>query len=162
MISKLKIYIKELESKIQLLESENKLLSIKADENLLLKNEYVEVNIQNNDIKNRARKQRNVIAEIAADGVIHSGSIDQAFNKLTEKMADVLEVKRASIWLFAAEDTELCCSSLFDSELKKHSSGNVLKVEDYPRYFKAIHKDSRIYVYDAVNDLRTSEFSNDY
>ncbi len=112
--------------------------------------------------KERARKQGYAIARIVEDEVISSGNTSGSFQKLTEKIAEALQVDRASIWLFSDDKTFMRCASLFEKHSNKHSSGAILNYTDYPRYFQALHLESRINADDAQNDPRTSEFTEGY
>ncbi len=112
--------------------------------------------------RERARLQRNAIARIAEDEVISFGDVTASFHRLTEEIADAIQIERASVWLFSEDKTILRCMSLFESKTKKHSSGEILSHADYPRYFESINRESRIYASDAQNDPRTSEFKEGY
>ena len=112
--------------------------------------------------RERARQQRNAIARIAEDEVISSTNTLGAFQRLTEEIANAIQVSRASIWLFSDDKTVLRCVTLFDSEAKRHTSGVMLTAADYPLYFEAINNESRISTSDVQNDPRTSEFKEKY
>ena len=110
----------------------------------------------------RARRQRNAIARIMEDEIISFGDLTSSFQKLTEEVAAAIQVERVSIWLLSDDKTGLQCISLFENKTKTHTSGTILKYTDYPRYFEAINRESRINADDAQNDLRTSEFTEGY
>jgi len=110
----------------------------------------------------RAREQCNAIARIAVDEVISFGDLKDSFQRLTEEITAAIRVMRASIWLLSDDKTELQCISLFDNETKKHSSGAILNYKNYPRYFEAINRESRINAGDAQNNPSTSEFTEGY
>ena len=112
--------------------------------------------------QDRARIQRNTIARIAVDETISFGSLADSIKSLTEEISLAMNIERASIWLFSDNNTLLECKALFEKETRRHSSGTLLKCEDYPRYFEALHHESRINAGDAQNDPRTSEFSAGY
>ena len=112
--------------------------------------------------RERARKQRNAIARIVENEVISSGDFSASFQKLTEEITDAIQVDRASIWLLSDDKTVLRCISLFEGKTKKHNSGAILSCTDYPRYFEAIHLESRINADNAQTDQRTSEFTEGY
>ncbi len=112
--------------------------------------------------RERSRAQRNAIARIAEDEDISSGNLTDSFEKLTEEITDVIQVERASIWLLSEDKTALRCIALFENTTKKHSSGASIKSADYPHYFEAINKETRISAADAQNDERTSEFAQGY
>ncbi len=112
--------------------------------------------------RERASQQRNAISRIVEDEVISTGGISESFQELTEQISGAIQVDRASIWLFSDDKTVLRCVSLFENNTKKHSSGAILSYTDFPRYFNAIHLESRINADDAQSDPRTSEFTESY
>jgi PAS domain S-box-containing protein len=112
--------------------------------------------------KERARFQRNAIARIVENEVMSIGDLPGSFERLTEEVSYAIQVDRASIWLLSEDKAVLRCISLFENQSKKHSSGSILRYEDYPRYFDAIKHDKRINSEDAQNDPRTNEFTKGY
>ncbi|BFM10556.1 hypothetical protein R50072_07090 [Simiduia litorea] len=110
----------------------------------------------------RAQAQRNAIASLAADDDYASGDIQRVSRRLTKILSEVIQVERASIWLFSSTGEHFDCIALFDAGVTQETAGVRLVVRSFPRYFDALKKDSRIYANDAENDLRTSEFSEIY
>jgi len=140
------------------------LLIIQA-KNKSLKNDIIERKLAGEALlqsQGRTRLQRNAIARIALDEVIAFGTLTQSLNRLTEEVASAIRVSRASVWLYTEDKAALQCSSLFEAEANRHSSGILLKSDDYPRYFEAIKRESRINADEAQTDLRTSEFAEGY
>ena len=83
-------------------------------------------------------------------------------NKATELSARALQVERVSVWLFNEEQTQLICADLYLKDLDKHESGAVLKVKDYPEYFKAIYSGKFLVANNAREDVRLDEFNDAY
>jgi len=83
-------------------------------------------------------------------------------HKATELSAKALHVERVSIWLFNEDRTLLTCADLYLSKSHQHESGMVLKVKDYPEYFRAITKGEVVMVDHAREDDRTREFTDSY
>ncbi len=112
--------------------------------------------------RDRARQQRSALALLAVNHPAASGDLAAVVRRLTEVSASVIQVQRASIWLFAKMQEELRCLDLFEAGAGRHSEGAVLSTADYPRYFQAICSDSRIFAADARTDPRTSELDEGY
>lgn len=110
----------------------------------------------------RAKKQRAALAKLVLDDVVVAGEIPAAFKKITEVLADTVDIERASIWILDGEGSELNCLSLYEAGKKKHSSGPVLKTKEIPTYFQAILDESRIYSENAMQDSRTVELTDNY
>jgi PAS domain S-box-containing protein len=112
--------------------------------------------------RERASMQRNSISRLAVDEVISQGDLAKSFHRLTEEIAVAMVVERAGIWLFSDDQKSLHCNSLFDLKTKNHIPGSLLNCTDFPRYFEAIQKESRVNANDAQNDPRTCEFTEQY
>lgn len=110
----------------------------------------------------RARKQRAAIASLVLNKSIMESELLTSFQTVTRIIAETIGVERASIWLLNEDSSELKCLSLFESAANIHSSGAVLYVNEFRKYFDAIIADSRINAHDAQNDSRTVELLNNY
>jgi PAS domain S-box-containing protein len=109
----------------------------------------------------RLQVQQAALLEILSRGIPTSGMAD-AFRALTEMATRVLQVRRASVWLFDEERKRLVLSDLFDSEAGTHESGAELTARDYPAYFAALRSTRAIVARDARSDPRTREFGSGY
>jgi len=112
--------------------------------------------------RERAHRQRDAIARIVGDEVISIGNLSDSLQRLTKEVAEAVQVERTSVWLSSHDKSQMKCILLFDNTEKTHSSGTVLSSTDYPRYFTAIKRESRINAEDAQNDPRTSDFNQNY
>ncbi len=112
--------------------------------------------------ESRARQQRIAIASLATKDVLSSGNIDATKQMLAETLCTVLQVERSSVWLLSDDGAALTCIELYEAASKRHSHGTILQTKNFPRYFEAIHNESRIAADDARTDSRTSEFAGEY
>ncbi|MBP0013839.1 MAG: response regulator [Roseofilum sp. SBFL] len=103
-----------------------------------------------------------VLSELAGDSQLHKGDLNQSLPKLTEAIAQILKVDRTSIWLIEPESTLWYCADLFIPALGSHTQGDLLPIQDYPRYAQALKTQNVISVNDACNDERTSELKETY
>ncbi len=110
----------------------------------------------------RAIAQRQALAELTLNESITEGNMDNALGRMTEIMSGALNVARASIWMLSEDHSELRCLALYESSLKKRSSGAVLDAGAIPQYFKSLIAESRIYAADARKDARTKDLTESY
>ena len=82
--------------------------------------------------------------------------------RLTEILAEVIEVERAGIWLFTPDQADLKCLDLYERGPARHHSGLSLPVRNYPDFFAALEKERVIEAGAALTDPRTREFNEGY
>lgn len=82
--------------------------------------------------------------------------------RVTQLVADTLEIERVSIWLLDEENTHLTCLDVYERSKGTHDSGAELSQKQYPRYFAALNENLTIAAHDARTDPRTSEFAKGY
>ena len=87
---------------------------------------------------------------------------EAACQRVTQLVADTLEVERVSIWMLNKEKTRLACLDVYECSKGSHDHGAELSIEDYPRYFAALGENLTIATHDARTDPRTSEFAVGY
>jgi signal transduction histidine kinase len=81
---------------------------------------------------------------------------------LTEVVAETLDVERVSLWQFSANRTALECIELYRRRKEQHSSGLILKAEDFPEYFRVLETSEAIIAHNALEDPRTKEFADSH
>ncbi|MFB3115645.1 MAG: ATP-binding protein, partial [Nitrospirales bacterium] len=87
---------------------------------------------------------------------------EAACQRVTQLVADTLEVERVSIWMLDEDKTHLACLDVYERSKGTHDHGAQLSIEHYPRYFSALSQNLTIAAHDARTDLRTSEFAVGY
>ncbi len=87
---------------------------------------------------------------------------EAACQRVTQLVADTLEVERVSIWMLDEDKTHLTCLDVYERSKGTHVHGTQLSIEHYPRYFSALSQNLTIAAHDARTDLRTSEFAVGY
>lgn len=110
----------------------------------------------------RARHQRMAIVELFLNDAIYAGEIEPASKVITRVLGNSVKIERVSIWVIDDNHDELQCLNLYEHSSGKHSRGEVLKINTFPKYFTALLKDSRISAVKAQEDPRTSELSERY
>ncbi|MEO0409258.1 MAG: ATP-binding protein, partial [Cyanobacteria bacterium P01_A01_bin.135] len=108
------------------------------------------------------QRQSATLAQLSQSKAITQGDLTAAFQELTNRIAELLQVERVSIWLFDSGHGAIHCAQLFQLSQRRYSSGEVLAVTDYPAYFAAIAAYPILPVNDARADARTCEFTKGY
>lgn len=117
----------------------------RAEEELIARNEQV-------------IKQQAALIELSK---LKESNIETTFKKITEITSPPLNSDRTSIWLFNHAQSEIECKEMFIPSEAIHSSGIILKSEEFYNYFNA--KNSIPFTtHDPENDPRTKEFTQNF
>lgn len=114
------------------------------------------------DRERRGEIQRRTLARLALDGSMGRGEMLEYFHRITREVSEALSVERASIWLFSKDHRDLRCLSLYEYGKEEHTQGEVLEVDLFPNYFKALHEEILIDADQAQVDPRTEELNKSY
>ncbi len=88
--------------------------------------------------------------------------LDRVFARACELAAAALDVERVGVWLFEDHRTALRCANLYERLTDEHSAGAVLRVADFPTYFKSVHIRKSVPAEVAASDPRTAELADAY
>lgn len=129
-------------------------------------------------VEQQLRRQAQALMVLAKSKKIDQGDLKAAIKEITEVAASILEVERASIWIYyknSSEDTipfwfynkisdrsRIQCLNLYQQTLSCHTAGMELTAANYPAYFQALATECTIAADDAHIDPRTREFSENY
>jgi PAS domain S-box-containing protein len=119
------------------------------------------------------RKAEAILSERAEQIVHHHNTLlklanmpeqdlDSLLRITTEQGAEVLGVERVSVWLFNKDRTKIVSRDLYIKSEKVHKSGDSLRAQDYPVYFKILESSRIIAANNARSDPRTCEFEDVY
>jgi signal transduction histidine kinase len=114
------------------------------------------------DAKDQAAFRSNAMSALARLQLGGEMDLDTFFKHAVKTASDVLEVARASIWLYTEDRQKIRCEKLYERSQEQHSSGLELAETNFPRYFDALRSERSIAAHDAMEDPRTSEFSLSY
>jgi len=141
---------------------------------------------QQQNLKHRLRRQTQALIALAKSQTIDRGDLKAALREITEVTASVLEVERASVWLYqghascqtmaiefsslvsqCSNDSQedylsLKCLDLYEQSRQCHSCGMELPLLDHPAYLQALATEETIAADDAQTDSRTQEFADSY
>ncbi len=107
-------------------------------------------------------RERAVLAGLMRSPALAAGDALTAVRQATEAAAGLLQVARASLWMFGDERRHIECTDLFDAVANEHSAGIMLYAKDAPAYFAAAADDRVIAAHDARTDPRTRDFTASY
>lgn len=110
----------------------------------------------------RMQRQQQAIVDLALDRSFVSGTVESASRILTETVARALDAQRVSVWSLSDDGRSLHCEDLFETRVKKHSSGALLDLTQTPHYAEALPKERAIAAHEAQTDPRTREFTESY
>ncbi|MFO0707938.1 MAG: response regulator [Nitrospira sp.] len=108
-------------------------------------------------------RYQDTLRELAQNDALTNGELPSACQAITEACGHLLQVERASIWLFDKNRMAISLIDLYDRSTGRHRADSTLKVVDYPSYFRALAEEERaISAHDAARDIRTKEFTATY
>ncbi len=108
-------------------------------------------------------RYQETLRQLAQSEALNSGKLLHAFQAITEACCHLLQVERASIWLFTEDRTSITLMDLFEAGPHRHSAEMVLRSAHYPVYFQSLAREERaIAAHDAHKDPRTKEFARNY
>jgi diguanylate cyclase (GGDEF)-like protein/PAS domain S-box-containing protein len=108
------------------------------------------------------RRQTQAIARLAKSQAKERNKIEEFIREITETAVNILEVDRASIWLYGENHTHLHCIDLYEQNTKLHSVQIIITAADCPAYFHALKFATAIATTSAETDSRTRELSGVY
>ncbi len=110
----------------------------------------------------RSRLQLETVSEIAVSSALVSGETSVLARKITERGAQTLGVERVGVWLFSDDGEALTCIDLYESSPSAHSSGHVLKKEQFKDEFDALAAERYVDAHDPYTDPRTTGYVETY
>ena len=108
-----------------------------------------------------ARHNR-VLAELTVNPAVMAGELTGARDLLVRRMAEALQVHRASLWLFEEGGAAMECVAQFDASEPCITRGARIATADCPAYFAAIRQNAHLSVADALAHPATTELLGTY
>ncbi|WP_404343426.1 ATP-binding protein [Pseudoalteromonas mariniglutinosa] len=93
---------------------------------------------------------------------LDSGNVELAERLIINALLDGLDIARAGLWLFNADNSAIECQLLLDRANQQEIQTLVLQRDAFPSYFKALDTQRTITASDAYTDVATCEFSEHY
>lgn len=105
------------------------------------------------------QRRQAAIVQLATNASISSGDFDEAARAITETVGQVLDVERVGVWLLRDDGRLLACVDQFSVASGTHTSGTLLRSDDYPAYFAALKSGRAVDASVALSDPRTAELA---
>jgi PAS domain S-box-containing protein len=103
-----------------------------------------------------------ILVEQTQNELFYDGNVDAAARVLVKQVADGLEVDRCSIWLYAADRTNIELQQIYRRATNEYHSGGFIYRESCSEYFDALDSNPIIIADDALSHPATSCFSEQY
>ena len=110
----------------------------------------------------RLMMQQDALTSLMHSEAFRHASTKDALSALTAAAALAMNVSRVSVWLYDAERTGITCADLYQRDEQRHCNGTVLKVADYPSYFRVLDRGNEIVADDAFTHPATAVFKQGY
>jgi twitching motility protein PilJ len=107
-------------------------------------------------------RQNDTLSNLARHEGVLQGNAKLAAKEFTETIVHILQVARASIWLYNPSRNGVVCFDLYEASSQQHAEGLEFRALDFPDYFQALEQDRPIVTVDAHSDPATHEFSEKY
>lgn len=115
---------------------------------------------QEQDTETRLETQKRALVDLARDATLFQGTVEDAYKRITECAAEVLQAEVVSIWLFNDDGSVMTCADLFQQSKNEHSAGFEAPVNSCPLHVKTLEEDRTIPANDAREDPRTNELND--
>jgi len=89
-------------------------------------------------------------------------SLDDFVRSLTERIADLYGLERASIWLFSEDQRTLRCVDRYLRSPQRHEDGEVMLAADYHDEFETLRRSVYMDVHDTDSDPRVAGYRESY
>jgi signal transduction histidine kinase/CheY-like chemotaxis protein len=111
-----------------------------------------------------ANKQRQAefVARAALSPAVADGDVRALATLITESVAREFEIGRVGVWLFEEDGTRLVNVDNYEVASGQHTSGAVLREEEYQEEFFWLRHSKYVDGSDPLNDRRLSGYVNDY
>lgn len=106
--------------------------------------------------------QGEAFSEVANEAALFDPTNPDAIGRLTEIVAQAIDVRRTSVWRLDKGGAGLACEDAYDRESKGHTQGIVLKRRDLVDLFDALARGDEIALGRSEQDPRTAEFHRVY
>ena len=106
---------------------------------------------------------QDALRTLAHNDALTSGDLPASFQAITTACGNLLQVDRASIWLFDSNRLAISQIVLYENGTHLTRPDTRLTVADYPLYFRALAgEEHAISAHDALSDPRTADFAETY
>ncbi|MEI8641007.1 histidine kinase dimerization/phospho-acceptor domain-containing protein [Pseudoalteromonas sp. Hal099] len=102
------------------------------------------------------------LASLTVSPEVQNSDVAQVKKLTIKSMVEVLNVERASIWIFNKQCDEMACHGLYTRQDGFVDFDGVLKKVDFPSYYEAIFEQNLVAIEDVYTHKATIEFTQSY
>lgn len=102
------------------------------------------------------------LASLTVSPEVLSGNFEQVKDIIAQSMTQLLEVERASVWIFDSAAQQMQCHSLYVKGQGYKSQTVALKIDDFPNYYRYMFEQGVIAVVDVNTHPATREMIAGY
>ena len=110
----------------------------------------------------RLLEQQQALAALTRSEIFSGDNPTQTIQLLTRTSAHQMGIERVSLWRITEDRSAIRCIDLYKRSTERHAPGAILRIEDYPSYFRGLAKEEAIVADDAHTHPFTREFSAGY
>lgn len=110
----------------------------------------------------RLAREFEVIGRLAVSPALAEGRVEDLARELTESASGALDVKRVGVWLFDEDETVLRCVDTYRASDRSHTSGEVLRENEFRNEFSALKTSQFVAADDPLADPRTAGYVEGY
>jgi len=111
-------------------------------------------------MKTRLQKEYKAIAELTKSDDFNNGNFEKFAKQVAKKACEIVEVKRAGVWIFENDFTVLKSIVLIDNNRTIKNSR--INTSDFPNYTGAVQNKRSIVAHNALTNKDTKELSEVY
>lgn len=112
--------------------------------------------------REKASRYNKHLANLTVSQEVLSGDFEQVKDIIAQSMTELLDVERASVWIFDTQKQEMRCQSLFIKGQGFDNQTMTLKLTDYPTYFKYMFESGVLAVANVSSHPAMSEMQENY
>jgi class 3 adenylate cyclase len=114
------------------------------------------------DRQHELEAQSRAFSELSSKAAVFDAEDTESFVQLTEIVADAVDLRRSSLWIFDDGGQSLTCIDSYDRESYGHTKGTVLARADFAPLFDLLQNGEEISAGDAETDDRLVELYRVY
>jgi PAS domain S-box-containing protein len=102
------------------------------------------------------------LADLTVASEVKNSDVNEVKKLAVKSMCEVLDVARASIWIFNSNCDEMTCHNLYIKGQGLVTCDAILKAEDFPAYYEAIFDRNLVAINNVNNHPATADFVESY
>ena len=110
----------------------------------------------------RVKLQNEILAIVASSEHVAEGNLLELCSVVTQKVGNLFDIERTSVWLFNQDNSELQCIYQFEKRGNKITSGTTLTESEFKEEFHYLKTLKFVDINDPLNDPRVAGYVESY